>query len=49
MQTILLFGIFSIVLIPMSDKVFAETVIADFVDPNKDQQYYLDRYYNELT
>lgn len=42
-----IFGIFSIVLIQTHDNVFAETTIADFVDPNKDQQYYLDRYYNE--
>ncbi|WP_428326945.1 hypothetical protein [Nitrosopumilus sp.] len=37
------------ILIPVSDKVFAETTLADFVDPNKGQQYYLDRYYNEPT
>ena len=45
-----LFAIFSIILIPIQNDVFAETVkLADFVDPSKDPQYYLDRYYNELT
>lgn len=35
------------ILIPLQNDVFAE--LADFVDPNKDPQYYLDRYYNEVT
>ncbi|WP_238523207.1 hypothetical protein [Nitrosopumilus maritimus] len=42
-----LFVIFSMILIPLQNDVFAE--LADFVDPNKDPQYYLDRYYNEVT
>ncbi len=45
-----MFVIFSMILIPIQNDVFAETVkLADFVDPNKDPQYYLDRYYNEIT
>ena len=35
------------ILIPLQNDVFAE--LADFVDPNKDPQYYLDRYDNEVT
>lgn len=35
------------ILIPLQNDVFAE--LAGFVDPNKDPQYYLDRYYNEVT
>lgn len=44
-QVALVFGICSLI-IPVSS-VFAETSIAEFVDPNKSKQYYLDRYYNE--
>ncbi|WP_255430787.1 hypothetical protein [Candidatus Nitrosopumilus sp. SW] len=47
-QTAFLFGVFTIILVPMYD-VHGETTIANFVDPDKDQQYYLDRYYNEPT
>ena len=36
-------------LVPMYDNVFADTGLANFVDPDKDPQYYLDRYYNEST
>jgi len=35
------------ILIPISEEVFAETTLAKFVDTNKGHQYYLDRYYNE--
>ncbi|KFM20043.1 Short domain protein [Marine Group I thaumarchaeote SCGC AAA799-P11] len=48
-KTAFVFGIFSVILISISNDVFAESTIADFVDPNKDKQYYLDRYYNEPT
>ena len=33
----------------MYDNAFAETELANFVDLEKDPQYYLDRYYNEPT
>lgn len=33
----------------MYDSVFADIGLANFVDPNKNPQYYLDRYYNEPT
>ncbi|RMW40167.1 MAG: SHOCT domain-containing protein [Nitrosopumilus sp.] len=46
-QVTLAIGIISL-MISVSG-VFAETSIADFVDPNKRQDYYLDRYYNEPT
>ncbi|MHA7733873.1 SHOCT domain-containing protein [Nitrosopumilus sp. S6] len=46
--TALMFGIISMTVISMLDDAYADS-IADFVDPNKDQQYYLDRYYNEPT
>ena len=36
-------------IIPMYDSVFADIGLANFVDPNKNPQYYLDRYYNEPT
>ena len=45
-----MFAIFSMILIPIQNDVFAETEkLANFVDPSKDPQYYLDRYYNEIT
>ena len=50
MQIGFMFVIFSTILIPIQNDVFAETEkLANFVDPNKDPQYYLDRYYNEAT
>ncbi|KFM16274.1 Short domain protein [Marine Group I thaumarchaeote SCGC AAA799-B03] len=48
-KTAFVLGIFSIILISIPNDVFAEGRLADFVDPNKDKQYYLDRYYNEPT
>ena len=44
-----MFGILSITLISIQNNVFAETQLANFVDPTKSKQYYLDRYYNEST
>lgn len=48
-QIAFVFGILSITMIPMCDEVFAGTELANFVDPDKNPQYYLDRYYNEPT
>ncbi|AFS80860.1 hypothetical protein NKOR_04870 [Candidatus Nitrosopumilus koreensis AR1] len=41
--------LFSIITALNIDQSFADSIdnLADFVDPNKDPQYYLDRYYNE--
>lgn len=40
--------LFSVIIIPNIAQVFADsTSRADFVDPNKDPQHYLERYYNE--
>ena len=33
----------------MYDNAFAENELANFVDPDKNPQYYFDRYYNEPT
>lgn len=48
-QIAFVFGVLSTSMIPMSNDVFAETQLANFVDPDKNPQYYLDRYYNEST
>ena len=48
-QVAFVFGILSIGIVPMYDDAFADTELANFVDPDKDPQYYLDRYYNEST
>ena len=46
-QVACVFGIFLIGIISITNESFAETILADFVDPAKNPQYYLDRYYNE--
>ena len=48
-QVAFVFGILSMGIVPMYNDVFADTELANFVDPDKDPQYYLDRYYNEST
>ena len=48
-QVAFVFGILSMSIIPMYNDVFAETKLANFVDPDKNPQYYFDRYYNEPT
>ena len=48
-QVAFVVGILSLGIVPIHDDVFANSELANFVDPDKDPQYYLDRYYNEST